>query len=142
MIKKIILWVFLIVLANVAVYVGKYVSKKMLTTAEILAYANVREEIKASKFREVEKPNIPMSDFKKLGLITGRNTRKVFWFSNTNDPYCGRIEEDGKNQITVICNETDCARFTIREKNNRYYLYSYSFFERDPVAECYPFIIS
>ena len=139
--KRIIGWILLVIIANVLFYMGKYVYKKALDTEEIIAYTNLRDEIKESKAGK-ENPNISQDIFAKITRITNRNTKRVYWFNTTQGEFCGRIEEDGKNMITVICNDKDCARFVIRKSKNNYFLYDYEYFEFDPNAECYPFIVN
>jgi len=138
--KRVLGWVFMVIIANILLYTVRYVYKKALDTDEIIAYTNVRDEIRESK-QGKQNPSISQKTFIRLSKISDKSIHKVYWFNVTHGEFCGRIEEDGKNMITVLCDYKDCARIIVRKSKNNYFLYNYQFFEYNPKDECNPLLV-
>ena len=104
---------------------GCSASTTKFDSSEAVAYTSLRLAI--SKSKTGNSGEISKTYLDKLKNIIKKANNNNQWFENYEGNFYGITKDTSDYQIDFICNENYCAKFTVKNTKENYYLEDYSF---------------
>ena len=99
-------------------------SRYKLDPNESVAYARLNLAVASSAYDG--SGSMPKEDLNCLKELVKKFDSNNEWFSELSKFY-GRTADTDEKKITYLCDDNYCAKFTVEEKDDSYYLLDYSF---------------